>query len=115
MCDAESVDSKDWVVTDHVQTTYVGETMYSMFNPAHKWFYLKDQMPDEVTLLKIYDNRDLVTSEWTHDLCRAATIETDANTKDAYMLLLSSRILPMHHPGRALKLDALYFREPDVN
>jgi hypothetical protein len=35
----------------------VGETYGIRYNPAHRWYYLSEQRPDEVLLLKCYDSR----------------------------------------------------------
>ena len=47
--------------TDLVPVTYyypdrVGATFSVRYNPAHKWWYLSQQTPEEVTLIKCYDS-----------------------------------------------------------
>jgi hypothetical protein len=56
LCDARSVQQTDLVAADFVRQTYIGETLYMLPNPEHKWHYLSKQAPNEVTLLKIYDS-----------------------------------------------------------
>jgi len=55
-CDTGSVELQDLVPTDLVRRKYVGETFYSKYNPAHRWYYLSSQEPNEVTMLKIHDS-----------------------------------------------------------
>ncbi|KAI5865743.1 hypothetical protein GGS23DRAFT_353137 [Durotheca rogersii] len=56
ICDSSTVREEDLVTTDLVRRKYVGETFYSRFNPRHKWYYLSNQEPNEVTMLKIHDS-----------------------------------------------------------
>jgi hypothetical protein len=56
VCDSTTVREEDFVTTDLVRRKYFGETFYARFNPNHKWYYVSNQQPDEVTLLKIFDS-----------------------------------------------------------
>ena len=35
---------------------YLSATFSVKYNPGHKWYYLSNQTPDEVTLIKCYDS-----------------------------------------------------------
>ena len=56
----------DWRYLDHndlvpVRFIYphrVGGTYSVRYNPQHKWHYLSNQTPDEVTLIKCYDSKE---------------------------------------------------------
>jgi hypothetical protein len=48
-------------------------------NPDHRWYYLREQQPDEVTLLKCYDSKDEGQARLTpHTAFRDRTSPTDA-------------------------------------
>ncbi|KAL9043028.1 MAG: hypothetical protein Q9214_003615 [Letrouitia sp. 1 TL-2023] len=56
VCDPNSVALGDLVPTDLIYPHYFGE-IYSLYgNPQHQWYFLKDQMPGEILLLKCYDS-----------------------------------------------------------
>ena len=41
----------------------IGETFAIKYSPAIKWYYLRDQAPDEVALIKCFDSASLATVE----------------------------------------------------
>ncbi|KAF7985584.1 hypothetical protein HWV62_3871 [Athelia sp. TMB] len=47
---------KDLVSTRHIYPDREGATFSVRYNPKHEWYYLADQTPDEVTLIKCYDS-----------------------------------------------------------
>lgn len=55
-CDAASVPDGDLVECDHVRRRFKGANFYAYYNSAHKWYYLGEQHPDEVVLLKMFDS-----------------------------------------------------------
>ncbi|KAF2790169.1 hypothetical protein K505DRAFT_221899, partial [Melanomma pulvis-pyrius CBS 109.77] len=57
VCDTRTVRIDDLVTTDTVRRKYTGETFYAKFNPEQRWYYMPNQDPDEVLLLKIFDSR----------------------------------------------------------
>src|SRR6266487_6991857 len=56
LCDSVSMPQQDLVECDHVRKRFKGTAYYSYYNPDHKWYYLGEQKPDEVTFLKIFDS-----------------------------------------------------------
>lgn len=56
--DAQSVASADLVATDLIYPDRVGEFYTVKFNPAHRWFYAPQMQPDEVLLLKCFDQAE---------------------------------------------------------
>ncbi|KAI5987788.1 hypothetical protein EDC04DRAFT_2614718 [Pisolithus marmoratus] len=44
---------RDLVATRHIYSTREGSTFAVRHNPSHEWYYLSDQTPDEVTLIKM--------------------------------------------------------------
>ncbi len=55
VCDARTVDPADWVPSELVYRDRTGETYAVRFNPAHRWWYVRDMMPNEALLLKCFD------------------------------------------------------------
>jgi hypothetical protein len=53
VCDATTVNSeKDLVASDQVFPRHVVENIQVHFNPEQKWYYLRDQWPDELWVFK---------------------------------------------------------------
>lgn len=64
-CDARSIAADDRVPSDLVYPDWVGETYSFAYNPAHRWYHVPQQRPDEPVLLKIYDSRTDGTARFT--------------------------------------------------
>ncbi|KAI1330539.1 hypothetical protein F5Y16DRAFT_408459 [Xylariaceae sp. FL0255] len=58
LCDAQTVDEKDLVPTDLVSEDYVGETYSFKYNPRHRFYWLKDQQPDELCVFVTFNSLD---------------------------------------------------------
>lgn len=56
VCDARSVARDDLVASDLVYPNRVGETYAVRYNPAHRWFYVPEMLPEEALLLKCFDS-----------------------------------------------------------
>ena len=56
ICDAQSIDARDFVLTDLVYSDRVGEVMQLSHNPGHRWFYFPEMDPGEVLIFKTYDS-----------------------------------------------------------
>lgn len=56
VCDGQTVKSDDLVASDNIRTKYIGENLFAKYSPDYRWYYLSEQEPDEVLLLKIYDS-----------------------------------------------------------
>ncbi|KAF2175361.1 putative 7 alpha-cephem-methoxylase [Zopfia rhizophila CBS 207.26] len=56
MCDGSTVGPRDLVLADHVRKTYIGETVYPLYQDNYKWYYLNRQTRDEVLILKMFDS-----------------------------------------------------------
>ncbi|TQN67705.1 Aspirochlorine biosynthesis protein N [Colletotrichum shisoi] len=55
-CDSTSVLDEDLVECDHVRRRFKGSNLYTHHREGHKWFYLGEQRPDEVLLIKMFDS-----------------------------------------------------------
>jgi hypothetical protein len=58
VCDAQSIDSKDFVPADLVYRDKVGEVYRFTYNIRHRWSYFPRLERDEVILLKCYDSKE---------------------------------------------------------
>ncbi|CAO2647164.1 Nn.00g080860.m01.CDS01 [Neocucurbitaria sp. VM-36] len=56
VCDGSTVEPQDLVLADHVRSTYIGETVYPLYQDHYKWFYLNKQTRDEALMLKMFDS-----------------------------------------------------------
>lgn len=64
ICDGRTVEPSDLVMADRVRRDFVSESVWSMENDQHKWYYLPEQKTDEVTLVKIVDTSTDVESNY---------------------------------------------------
>jgi len=58
ICDAQSIDAKDFVPTDLVYRDKVGEVYRFTYNPNHRWSYFPRLERNEAILLKCYDSKE---------------------------------------------------------
>jgi len=58
VCDARSIEPRDFVPSDLVYPDKVGETYRFTFNPSHRWVYFPRMERNEVILLKCYDSKE---------------------------------------------------------
>jgi hypothetical protein len=58
VCDALSIESKDFVPADFVYRDKVGEVYRFTYNPKHRWFYFPRLERNEAILLKCYDSKE---------------------------------------------------------
>jgi hypothetical protein len=57
VADYRTIDkSKDLASSAHIGLARTGATYSVRYNPEHKWYYLSDQSPEEVTFIKCYDS-----------------------------------------------------------
>lgn len=57
VCDFRSLDvSRDLIASDNILPHTVGETYNVLHNKSHRWYYLKDQRPNEILVFKSFDS-----------------------------------------------------------
>lgn len=102
-CDSTTVKKDDLVASDNIRSKYIGENLFAKYSSDYRWYYMSDQLPDEVTLLKIFDSADGVTKRWHSLLARDGL--TMLTFKQKHLTQLSSSAIqsPMLHFARALK------------
>ena len=57
VCDARSIDPKDFVPTDFIYSDKVGEVYRFTYNAQHRWSYFPGLERNEVILLKCFDSK----------------------------------------------------------
>lgn len=60
VCDGSTVQSKDLVLCDNITKAKAGELVLPLYNSDSKWYYLRHQTPEEVTIMKIIDSESNV-------------------------------------------------------
>jgi hypothetical protein len=65
ICDATTMEQKDFAESDLVYRDRTGETYAVRYSPRHRWFYVPDMQPDEAMLIKCYDSRTDGTARFT--------------------------------------------------
>jgi hypothetical protein len=58
ICDAQSIEPRDFVPTDFVYRDKVGEVYRFTYNSNHRWFYFPHLERNEVIPLKCYDSKE---------------------------------------------------------
>jgi len=86
VAEAGSVRVDDLVPSDLIYPNRVGETYNVLFNPQHRWHYVKEQRPDEVLLLKCYDSRTDVARFAPHTSFIVPDAPADAPTRESIEL-----------------------------
>ncbi|KAI0632423.1 hypothetical protein C8Q77DRAFT_1125635 [Trametes polyzona] len=76
--DWRSLDEKDLVPTRLVYPDREGGVYGVRYNPNHRWYYLADQTPDEVTLIKCYDSEEDKARLTPHTAFEDTTAPKDA-------------------------------------
>ncbi|KAH8822070.1 hypothetical protein F5884DRAFT_658980 [Xylogone sp. PMI_703] len=61
LCDGRTILDSDKVEADHIRRQYSGSTYYVKYNDRYRWHYLREQRPDEITLVKCFDSDPTVT------------------------------------------------------
>ena len=54
--DWRTLDARDLVPVQYYYPDRTGATFSVRYNPAHRWWYLSEQRPDEITLIKCFDS-----------------------------------------------------------
>jgi hypothetical protein len=84
LCDARSIEPKDFVPSDLVYRDKIGETYRFLYNPNHRWFYFPRLEKNEVILLKCYDSREDGRARFTaHSAFEDPTSAPDAAPRES--------------------------------
>ena len=58
ICDARSIERKDFIETDLIYADRVGEVYSVEFNESQRWYYFSKMQSDEAMLIKCFDSLD---------------------------------------------------------
>jgi hypothetical protein len=84
LCDARSIEEKDFVPSDLIYRDKVGETYRFTYNPNHRWFYFPRLERNEVILLKCYDSKEDGRARFTaHTAFEDPTSAPDAAPRES--------------------------------
>jgi hypothetical protein len=80
LCAWPSFADQPYITNYRIYDDRVGETTRFTYNPAHEWYWLPQQTPTEVSMLKCYDSiTDGSVSRWSfHTACTDPTAPDDA-------------------------------------
>jgi hypothetical protein len=84
VCDATSMDQKDFIPTDLIFEQRTGEIYSVAYNPEQRWFYFPSLAPGEVMLLKCYDSIEDGRARFTaHSAFTDPTAPADAPARES--------------------------------
>ncbi|KAJ9604891.1 hypothetical protein H2200_010280 [Cladophialophora chaetospira] len=99
VCDGSSINrASDLIVCDNVTKARVGELILPLYNPRAEWWYLSEQTPNEVVIMKIVD------SAQDEDEIRASCCPHTAFDVPGFD--------PNSPPRRSIEMRALVFTRP---
>ncbi|KAI0084834.1 hypothetical protein BDY19DRAFT_480116 [Irpex rosettiformis] len=81
--DWRHLDQKDLVVSRLIYPDREGGVYQVKHNPEHRWYYLSDQKPDEVTLIKCYDSDDTKARLTPHSAFLDSTSSPEAPHRES--------------------------------
>jgi hypothetical protein len=65
ICDANSVSTDDFVISERRYPNRVGQTYSVKHNPKHHWYWFPRMRRDEALVFKVYDSMQEGTARWT--------------------------------------------------
>src|SRR6201997_1456695 len=84
ICDARSVDFKDFVISERRYPNRIGQTYAVKYNPAHRWFWFPRQQRHEAIVFKVYDSEKDGRARWTaHTAFTDPTSPPDARPRES--------------------------------
>jgi hypothetical protein len=65
ICDARSVSTKDFVISERRYPNRIGQTYVITHNPAHEWYWFPRQARNEALVFKVFDSEKDGRARWT--------------------------------------------------
>jgi hypothetical protein len=65
ICDARSISTDDFVISERRYPNRVGQTYAITYNPAHRWYWLPRMRRDEALVFKVYDSSKDGRARWS--------------------------------------------------
>lgn len=65
ICDARSVSTDDFVISERRYPNRIGQTYSVTYNPGHRWYWFPRMRRDEALVFKVYDSLKDGRARWT--------------------------------------------------
>jgi hypothetical protein len=65
ICDSQTLDPKNMVVTERRYQDRIGQTMAITWDPNHRWYWFPQMRRDEALVFKVFDSMTDGRSRWT--------------------------------------------------
>jgi hypothetical protein len=65
ICDARSISTDDYVITERRYPNRIGQTYAVTYNPKHQWYWLPRMRRDEALVFKVYDSLKDGRARWS--------------------------------------------------
>jgi len=65
ICDARSVQEKDFIISERIYPNRVGQTYSVGYNPQHDWYWFPRMRRDEALVFKVFDSAHDGRARWT--------------------------------------------------
>jgi hypothetical protein len=65
ICDARSISTKDFVISERRYPNRVGQTYAITYNPEHYWYWFPKMRRDEAIIFKVFDSLKDGRARWT--------------------------------------------------
>jgi hypothetical protein len=65
ICDSQTLDPKNMVVTERRYQDRIGQTMAITWDPNHRWYWFPHMRRDEALVFKVFDSMTDGRSRWT--------------------------------------------------
>ncbi|KAF5512393.1 Aspirochlorine biosynthesis protein N [Colletotrichum aenigma] len=81
-CDSTSVLDEDLIECDHVRRKFKGSNLYAHHRDGQRWYYLGEQRPEEVLLIKMFDSDPSISAQrCPHASFRHPLASSEANPR----------------------------------
>ena len=65
ICDARSISTEDFVVSERRYPNRIGQTYAITYNPGHRWYWLPRMRREEALVFKVYDSAKDGRARWS--------------------------------------------------
>ena len=117
VCDGSSVSPADLMAVDHVRKHYVGESLYPLYSPGLRWYFLNRQTKDEVLVFKTFDSSPDARAKCKSVLlrlsCKRLELMSHHPTGCPHTSFRQSGSQHGGHPRESIEVRALVFSRED--
>jgi hypothetical protein len=84
ICDARSISTEDFVVSERRYPNRIGQTYAITYNPEHRWYWLPRMRREEALVFKVYDSAKDGRARWSaHTAFDDPTTPPDARPRES--------------------------------